>query len=101
MLIGMAVFFFNTPAYASAATTADPGLGLEALLPQLGVFTVVLVVIKFMLGRQDVRDERSDERDSEIVHQLRHDIELLRAELIEERRLHGETRQKLIDTVLK
>lgn len=92
--------FANTGNFLLAAT--DPyASGIDQILTQLGVFAVVIVVFKFMLGRQDARDEKSDQKESEVLSQLRHDIDELRKELAEERRLHNETRQKLFDVISK
>lgn len=72
----------------------DPGMGISALFTQLGVFAVVVVVFKFMLNRQDTRDAKDDEKDAET-------LALLREELMEERKLHNETREKLYDALSK
>lgn len=78
----------------SAVSQVDPGMGISALFTQLGVFAVVVVVFKFMLNRQDTRDAKDDEKDAET-------LALLREELMEERKLHNETREKLYDALSK
>jgi len=71
----------------------DPGnIGTSSILTQLGVFAVVVVVFKFMLNRQDQRDAKQDERDTETLSMIRDD-------LAKEREEHADTRQRLYDSL--
>ena len=100
-VLGSVVHTFSSTGNFILAATDPTTSSIDQVLTQLGVFAVVIVVFKFMLGRQDARDEKSDQKESEVLAQLRHDIEELKKEWAEERRLHNETRQKLFDVIAK
>ncbi len=73
--------------------------GWGTLITQLGVFGIVVVVFKFMLGRQDARDEKNDAKDKEALEKLRSDKAAVEAELKMEREKHDQTRQQLINVL--
>jgi hypothetical protein len=83
VLVGLLSSFGISIAEGASSVT------LETLLPQLGVFAVVIVVFKFMLGRSDARDAEQDKRDHETM-------EMLKAQLAEELARHEETRAELL-----
>jgi hypothetical protein len=66
------------------------------ILSQLGVFAVVIVVFKFMLGRQDQRDEKAEKHTTEHTAHLLSETDRLHKELAEERDAHEETRKQLV-----
>lgn len=76
------------------------GTDVQTLLTQFGVFGVVIVVFKFMLARQDQRDDKADSREEATLQSLRDDIAAIRSDLQEERRSHDETRKKLYDALM-
>lgn len=82
--------FGAAPNFLAAAT--DPAGGIETYLPQLGIFGVVVIVFKFMLNRQDVRDADSDKQQQVL-------IDLLKESLSAEKKAHDITRSKLIEVL--
>jgi septal ring factor EnvC (AmiA/AmiB activator) len=76
------------------------GTDVQTLLTQFGVFGVVIVVFKYMLARQDQRDDQADKNDEQTLKSLRDDINQLRTDLGDERHSHDETRRRLYDALM-
>lgn len=89
----------GVPAFLAAST--DPtASSWDALIPQAGIFAVVIVFFKFMLGRQDTRDEKSDAKDHDEHDYMRSEIERLHKLLDDERAEHNATRKLLVEYLL-
>lgn len=75
----------------------DPTISLETLIPQLGVFGVVVLVFRWMLSRQDERDAQARLKDDQNRDQLLDQLEEAQRKLEAEQKEHEVTRKALIE----
>jgi hypothetical protein len=75
----------------------DPTLSVETLIPQLGVFGIVVLVFRWMLSRQDERDAQARLKDDQNRDQLLEQLEETQRRLDAEQKEHEATRKMLIE----
>lgn len=92
--------FDAAPAFLADVTSTGGGDILDILLKQGGLFTVVIVVFKFMLGRQDVMAQEFAKKEDLVDAERLKQIEDLKAQLEAERLAHLETREKMVECLL-